>query len=537
MELKEVSIIILVRKILKFAIAMLLIISIAENFIAQERYWVFFTNKNGVEFNPYEYFDKKAIERRLKSGISLYDSTDFPLKSYYVKKVAELAEQVNCKLRWFNAVSISAHKNQLFEIERLPFVKKIALRTTSDFVVTAIYDTVLREDERKLWTDQLERMQGNLFIKNGYTGKGIRIAVFDAGFPGVDKIPVFEHLRKNDQIKLTWDFARKKPFVYANNPHGTMVLSCIAGRINEKNLGLATDAEFLLARTEIDRESMVEEEYWLQAMEWADKNGANIINSSLAYTYERYNTFEMNGQTSLVAMAANMAANKGILVVNAMGNDGNHDWKIMATPADADSVLSVGAISPLTDFHAGFSSYGPTANYRLKPNVVAFGRAIVAGKDKLEKVKGTSFSAPLITGFAACAWQKMNYLTNIQLFEKIQESSHLFPYFDYAHGYGVPQASYFITSQSYEIQTPTFDFIESADTVFIKIKDEFIDKNYFKNTNYLFYHIENSSGYLEDYWLIDVYKERAAIILKKEYSDGRVLRAHYKGFTNSIHLK
>jgi serine protease AprX len=526
-----------VTQFLKVAFAILFIINIAGNLTAQNRYWVFFTDKNNVSFNPYNYFDQKAIERRVKAGISLYDSTDFPLNSYYVAKVAELAEKVNCQLRWFNAISISTDEDQLFEIERLPFVKKIAPSTLSDFVITAIYDTVLREDEEKLWVDQLERMQGGLFTENGYTGKGIRIAVFDAGFPGVDKIPVFEHLRKNNQIKLTWDFARKKPYVYANNPHGTMVLSCIAGRINGKNLGLATDAEFLLARTEIERESKVEEEYWLQAMEWADKNGADIINSSLAYTYERYNTFEMNGRTSLVSMAANMAANKGILVVNAMGNDGNHDWKIMATPADADSVLSVGAISPLTDFHAGFSSYGPTANYRLKPNVVAFGRAIVAGKDKLEKVKGTSFSAPLITGFAACAWQKMNFLTNVQLFEKIQESSHLFPYFDYAHGYGVPQASYFVTSQSYEVQTPTFEFIESGDTVFIEVKKEFIDKNYFKNTNYLFYHIENNSGYLEDYWLVDVYKERAAIILKEEYSDGKVLRAHYKGFTDSFRLK
>ncbi|NJO90882.1 MAG: S8 family serine peptidase [Chloroflexia bacterium] len=162
---------------------------------------------------------------------------------------------------------------------------------------------------------------------------------------------------------------------------------------------------------------------------------------------------------------------------------------------------------------------------------------MVAGKDKLEKVKGTSFAAPLITGFAACAWQKMNFLTNMQLFEKIQESSHLFPYFDYAHGYGVPQASYFVTSLPYEVKTPTFEIVESGDTVFIEVKKEFISKNYFQNTNYLFYHIENSSGHLDDYWLVDVYKERAAIILKKDYPDGRILRVHYKGFTNDFQLK
>lgn len=504
---------------------------------AQSRYWVFFTDKNKVKFNPYTYFDQKAIDRRLKSGLFLYDSTDFPLNKRYVEKVEQIAENVNCELRWFNAVSIFAYQNQVAQIKAFPFVKKIMPSIASDFLTASIYDTILREDEKELWVNQLERMQGNLFAKNELTGKGIRIAVFDAGFPGVDKIPAFKHLMKNGQIKNTWDFARKKPFVFANNPHGTMVLSCIAGKIGNKKLGLATDAEFLLARTEIERESMVEEEYWLQAMEWADKNGADIINSSLAYTYERYNTFEMNGQTSLVAQAASLAANKGILVINAMGNDGNHHWKIMATPADADSVLSVGAISPLTDFHAGFSSYGPTADYRQKPNVVAFGRTIVAGKTRLERVKGTSFSAPLITGFAACAWQKMSYLTNMQLFEKIQESAHLFPYFDYAHGFGVPQASYFIDSDIYEEKTPTFEFIDDGDTIFIEIKKEFINTNYFQHTNYLFYHIENNNGYLDDYWLVDVYREKAAIIPKKKYAGGKILRAHYKGFTNSIQLK
>ena len=523
--------------LLKYPLLFVLILVLTGKLNAQHRYWVFLKDKSGVEFDPYKYFDKKAIERRQKTGISLYDSTDYPLNKFYVNEILRIVKKVNCELRWFNSVSITADDDELAEVKELSFVKRVSLATRSDFIPVGDYDTVLRVDEIDLWVNQLERMQGSLFYEQGLTGKGIRIAVFDAGFPMVDKIPVFRHLIKNNQIKNTWDFARKKTAVFANNPHGTMVLSCIAGKLNGKRMGLATDAEFLLARTEVDRESFVEEEYWLQAMEWADKNGADIINSSLAYTYERYNTFEMNGRTSLVAKAANMAANKGILVINAMGNDGNHDWKIMATPADADSVLSVGAISPLTDFHAGFSSYGPTAEHKLKPNVVAFGRAIVANKSKLEKVKGTSFSAPLITGFAACAWQKMSFLTNMQLFEKLQESSHLFPYFDYAHGFGVPQASYFVNNELGKDSEVTFNFIESGDTVFIEVEKEFINKNYLQNTNYLYYHIENNSGYLDDYWLVDVYRKRAAIILKKDYPDGAILRAHYKGFTYSVSLK
>lgn len=504
--------------------------------LSQNRYWVYFTDKSKCKFNPYDYFDRKAIERRENSGLSLFDTTDFPLNKEYVDIVAELADSVHCQLRWFNVISVSAKKEQEELIRNLPFVKNITPRNLVNFEPASKYDTTLRDDEVKLLENQLERMQASVFAQKGFTAKGIRIAVFDAGFPGVDEIPAFEYIRENNRIIKTWDFARKKENVYTKNPHGTMVLSCIAGVIGDKKIGMATDAEFLLARTEIERETFAEEEYWLQAMEWADKNGADIINSSLAYTYERYYTFEMDGHTSLVAKAANLAANKGILVINAMGNDGNQDWKIMATPADADSVLSVGAINPITDFHAGFSSYGPTAEYKLKPNVVAFGRTIVAGTSELEKVKGTSFAAPLITGFAACAWQSARYLTNMQLFTKIEESSHLFPYFDYAHGYGVPQAVYFVNAEPINKNRPTFKFIDKGDEIVIEIDSDHIDKNYLQSMNYLYYHIENSKGYLENYWLIDVYQTKAAIIKKEEHPDGVKLRAHYKGFTNSIGL-
>lgn len=502
----------------------------------ENRYWIFLKDKIDVKFDPYEYFDNKAIERRTKLGLSLYDLTDYPLKKEYVEQVKQLVNQVNCQLRWFNALSVSANNHQIEILKQLDCVRDVQLFANSDFTPVGNYDTLLRDDEKELLKNQLERMQGSLFYNNGFTGKGIRIAVFDAGFPLVDKLPVFKHLYNNKQILNTWDFARKKPMVYTNNPHGTMVLSCITGMINGKRIGLATDAEFILARTEVERESPIEEEYWLQAVEWADKNGADIINSSLAYTYERYNTFEMDGRTSLVSRAANLAASKGMLVINAMGNDGKQDWKIMATPADADSVLSVGAISPLTDFHSGFSSFGPTATFKLKPNVIAFGRAIAAGKSKMESVSGTSFSAPLITGFAACAWQSMRYLTNMQIFEKIEESAHLFPYYDYAHGYGVPQASFFI-NHGRVTGEPTFEFVETKDAIFIEVNEAFINKKYFQNTNYLFYHIENEKGYLEDYWLVDVYKKRAAIILLKDYPDGAVIRAHYRGFTHSVKLK
>lgn len=505
---------------------------------AQQKYWIFFKDKSGVEFNPYEYFDPKAIERRLKHGIPLYDSTDFPINTPYIEAVENISgSRVHAGLRWFNAVLADLSPDKLPEIEMLPFVKKIEGNIFGKMVLAANYDTLLKAEDKRLLENQINRLQGNLFHAEGLTGKGIRIAVFDAGFPGVNKLPVFNHLIKNNQIKGSWDFARKKPDVYSGNPHGTMVLSCIAGKLNNRILGMAVDAEFLLARTEIERESFVEEQYWLQAVEWADKNGADIISSSLAYTYERYYTFEMNGETSLVARAANLAATKGMLVINAMGNDGGSDWKILATPADADSVLSVGSISPLTDFRCSFSSFGPTAGYKMKPNVVAPGRVMAAGQKKIERVQGTSFSAPLITGFAACVWQAKPFLTNMQVFEKIEQSGHLYPYFDYAHGFGAPQASFFVRQDSSITRKPTFSFEYVNDTVYIHVNEDMIDKKFSKNVNYLFYHIENENGYLDAYWLIDVFQRRAAIIPVNQFSNGTILRAHYRGYTEEIRLK
>lgn len=494
-------------------------------------YWVFFKDKNGSTFHPFEYFDAKAIERRIKSGVDLYDSTDFPLNQDYIYKVSELVESVNVQSRWFNAVSVAANEKQIKDLQTLSFIKKIQPITTKAILMRNRYDTLITRSEKDLLNLQTGRMQADSFWQAGFSGKGIKIAVFDAGFPNVDKSPVFSHLFKNKQILKTYDFARKKEEVYSHNEHGTMVLSCIAGKTHGQNMGLAPDAQFLLARTEVSTEPFSEEENWLAAMEWADKNGADIISSSLAYTYHRYYTFQMDGHTSLVAKAANMAAGKGMIVVNAMGNDGDLDWKILATPADADSVMSVGAINPYTDFHASFSSFGPNANYQRKPNVVAIGTVIAAGKNKLQKVKGTSFATPLVTGFIACAWQSRPFLTNMQLFDLIEQSGDLYPYFDYAHGYGVPQASFFTATELLHLD-PTFDFVQEDNKLIVRVDKKLIVRKKGKMNNYLYYNIKDENGIIQSYWLIDVYQKDAVLLDLTEIPENGSVTVHFKGFTN-----
>ncbi|MBI4647686.1 MAG: S8 family serine peptidase, partial [Bacteroidia bacterium] len=491
----------------------------------QEHYWIFFTDKHGTSFEPYSYFDVKAIERRNNNCIPLYDSTDYPLNESYVKTVSEYVQEITTHSRWFNAVAVIAYENQIAHISKLDFIKEIYPVYLQTIITGHKFDTAISVSKQWLLNNQTERMGGNLFKDKGIDGKGIRIAIFDGGFPNVDTHPAFEHIRKQGRIIKTWDFASDKENVYGNMSHGTMVMSCIGGKINEKRIGLATGAEFLLAKTEVMFEPFSEEENWLAAAEWADKNGADIINSSLGYTYNRYFQEQMDGKTSLVARAANMAAKKGILVVNAVGNDGQQRWQYAGTPADADSVLSVGGIEPQTDYHTSFSSYGPTADFRLKPNVCAYGHVIAASKKGLTKTQGTSFASPLTAGFAACAWQTNRQLSNMELFREIEKSGDLYPYFDYAHGYGVPQASYFLDmKQNSQDTTFTLSFIN--DTAIIKLKEPpKIDSH-----DYIYYHFENKEGILIKYAVIHPQgKDTIPVYIDKHYTD-YILRIFYKGF-------
>ena len=434
---------------------------------AQDVYWVFLADKAGSTFDPYTYFDAKAIERYHQCGADLYDITNYPLTQSYVNGVNALAAEEVGTSRWMNAMGVVATPDQIMAIAELPYVLRVQpinsnmqlaqeeKLSTSHFPLSTLEDTTL--------ADQLLRMQGQLFREAGIDGTGVRIAVFDGGFPKVNTHVAFKHLRDSGRILKTWNFCNRKENVYGWNSHGTMTLSCIAGRMKGKDIGLATGAEFLLARTEVEAEPFKEEVWWMQAVEWADKNGANIISSSLGYGKDRYYTKDMDGK-SYVGKAGNLAARKGMLVVNSAGNEGDDShWQYIITPSDADSVLCVGGIEhSLTDYnHISFSSYGPTADGRQKPNVCAFGHAWAASPKKdgtYEKVYGTSFSCPLVAGFAACAWQASKGKTNMELFDLIQRSADLYPYCDYAFGYGVPQASFFVNKQQNTQATPTFRF-------------------------------------------------------------------------------
>lgn len=517
----------------KFRIFIVFILLLSSYVYGQERpYWVVFGNKSGSTFNPLDYFDSKAIVRRVANNLSLADSTDFPLNETYVKRVSSAVLDTLGQSRWFNALAVMANSEQIGELRKFPFVKIIVPIYSQAQICEENEEVFLNPEQKNLLKMQLERMQGEVFWNNRINGKGKRIAVLDGGFPNVDVHEAFEKMREEERIIKAWDFVKKNDFVYAYSSHGTSVLSNIAGIADEQPMGLATQAEFLLARTEVNTEPFREEVYWMQAMEWADKNGADIISSSLGYTYHRYFPSDMDGQQSLVSKAAVIAARKGILVVTAMGNDGDSSWKTLGAPADADSVLSVGGINPDTDVHIGFSSFGPTADKRRKPNVVAYGKALVAGKIGYSIAHGTSFSTPLVAGFAACAWQCRPNLTAMQILGEIEKSGHLYPYFDYAHGYGVPQAGYFVSGADSVKVKPGFVLFTENNQLKVMLSDTCIPANSF-GPDLMYYHIENGDGFVEKYEVLQVFSKVPLEFNCKKFATGQKLVIYYRGYCHS----
>lgn len=504
-------------------------------------YWVYFKDKPAKGFDPYRFFDPKAIERRLRHGQCLYDPVDIPVCDKYLEAVSGLVDSMGVVSRWLNAAFVYAGPQAADPLAGLSFVRRVEPAGRTGLTATLFGDD--REEnvgpnlspaKAEALHTQIDHIQGRLFAENGLDGAGIRIAVFDAGFPGVDTHPAFEHLRMDGRIVATWDFHRDRSDVYRYNVHGTMVLSMITGIYDGHLMGLATGADFLLARTEIRREPFFEEKYWLAAAEWADRLGADIINSSLGYIHHRYFPEQMDGQTSLVAQAARIAIRKGILVVNAAGNEGdNPRWRVINTPADVDSVMSVGAVNHPSMLRTSYSSVGPAVDGATKPNLVAMGNVLLANARGLSRRQGTSFSAPLVTGFAACLWQKFPGLTNMELFEALQRSGSLYPYFDYSHGYGIPRAGVYFEGQPGS-SLPGFDLEEQQGRLVFQLRFNPLQAGETQTRErHLYYQILDRDGMIEQYFVVLLDQSDRLVLDTANFSAGQKVRFHFEGYTAS----
>lgn len=505
---------------------------------AQMQGWIFLIDKDG-SFMEADYFDAFAVERKQQLNLPVGDYFDLPVSSAYVRSLAQSVDTIYGTSRWLNAVAVSARPAQWTQLMELPMVEGIWPFVQSVHLAEGDADwPSLWPIDSMLLEYQTRRLGRDQWQSEGFTGKGVRVGVVDGGFTGVDTHPAFRHMRDSNRIIAAYDFLQQDSSVYGHHRHGTAVLSCIAGRYGDSMLvGLAPDVSVVLARTERGISETIEEELaWISAIEWMDKFGVSIVNSSLGYTDRRYFEEDMDGRTSPIVRAANLAVKKGILIINAAGNEGDVRWGTIGTPADGDSVLSVGATDPYTDHATRFSSPGPTADGRLKPNVSAPGIVVAATPRDFSQTGGTSFSAPLVTGFAACMLQHRPALTPMQLLQAIEQSGHLFPFYDYHHGYGIPQASkvlgrFQVDSQSFVIQS-------SGNYINIVIAQAYIPErddadNLLSTPKNIYYHIENAHGNIRKYQVVAAEEEEPFFIEQDDLQSGDVLRVHFEGLTKT----
>ena len=421
---------------------------------AQNRYWVSFTDKKeAIEmFLPTDFLSEASLERREVQNLGI-QTNDYPVSPSYKSAVSKLGFQIYSESRWLNAVSIYlTSPNDVNRIKQLPFVKSVnKVKTYFNKISDLNFDDYsLKHSNTEYGPSfgQLAQLNGQVLHEQGFKGAGVTIAVIDASFHKVDSLFMFDHLWDNNKILDTWDFVLNQDLDFSIDTigyHGTMVLSCMGAYMPDSLIGTAPDASYLLYRTEdTSSETLLEEDNWVLAAEKADAFGADIINTSLGYSIlddslESHSYSDMDGNTTVITIAADIAASKGMLVVNSAGNSGTSDWYYITAPADGDSVLTIGAVDS-DSIVTSFSSRGPTSDGRMKPNVVSQGlNAVVCDLNNgIRTANGTSFSSPILAGMAASAWSALPLLSSMDLFELIQESGHLYPNGNNEYGFGVP---------------------------------------------------------------------------------------------------
>ncbi|HFS66724.1 MAG TPA: T9SS type A sorting domain-containing protein, partial [Flavobacteriia bacterium] len=284
----------------------------------------------------------------------------------------------------------------------------------------------------------------NSLHQQDYTGQGLIIAVLDNGFSGVTTFSGFQNIQDNNQILGSYNFVQRNNNLDTGGTHGMSVLSTIAGFVDGELIGTAPDAEFYLFVTEdVNSETPLEESLWVEAVERADSLGVDIINTSLGYRAfddSKYNHdySDFDGNTTFIARGASILGSKGIIATIAAGNEGN-SFHYISTPADASNVLTVGAVDQNGNM-ASFSSYGPTADGRIKPDVDAKGASatIINSSGNVSTGSGTSFASPILCGAVACLWQAFPDKNSYEIMQMIRESAHLYQNPDNHYGYGIP---------------------------------------------------------------------------------------------------
>jgi len=423
------------------------------------KYWIKFKDKDNSPYSvnsPKAFLSDRAIERRTKQGIAI-DISDVPVNQAYVDQVNTTGARVFQVSKWMNAaIVIISNTSQLTAINSLSCVagsspvaklKRIVIGTNLDSKensVKKISNTISAYNYGPSYT-QVNQVGADCLHEMGYRGQGVLIAVIDAGFDRVNTNPVFDSLRNENRLFGTRDIVDGNSSVYEDNSHGANCLSLMAGNAPGKLIGTAPKANYWLMRSEdVASEKLIEECNWIVAAELADSLGADITTTSLGYTTfdivsQNHTYNDLNGKTAAASVAATMAARKGMFVLNAAGNEGGGSWNYISVPADADSICTVGSVNA-SGVHSGFSSVGPTADGRIKPELSAMGEGayVCSPSYNFGSGNGTSYATPILAGAVACLWQANPTKTNMQILQalKVTASKSVNP--DNNYGWGIP---------------------------------------------------------------------------------------------------
>jgi len=428
------------------------------------RYFVYFKDKAGTPYSvgqPQQFLSARALGRRSRQGIAVRPR-DLPVSPAYLTQVRAVSgqPQVVFTSRWLNGAVLACDSATLARVQQLPAVRSAQLLSRllpqAPAAAPAVAPTPLPEAPTSPRATYGKAYAQNQLIgavamhDAGYRGEGLQIAIFDAGFPGANQITALQNIQTQNRVAGTRNFVDGGRQVYRRNGHGTACLSLIGGELPGYYVGTAPRATFHLCITEdVASESPMEEANWLAAAEYADSAGVDIISSSLGY-----NTFDdpalshtyaqLNGRTAISSQAALGAARAGMVVVNSAGNDGSNSWHYIGVPADADSIITVGAVDSLRN-QAGFSSFGPTADGRIKPTLSSMGvaSAVLAPSGVAVRGNGTSYACPELAGLVAGFWQASPTLSAQQVIQALKAGASQAQNPDNSLGYGIVN---FVTS-------------------------------------------------------------------------------------------
>jgi len=457
----------------------------ADSLFSQESqmYRLCLKDKGNTPFSlthPEDFLSLKSIERRQRRNLPV-DSFDLPLNPAYMEAIAETGATIQTYSKWVKTVVVDVTGMEILSrLKSLPFVDtlycvwkgNLPVKTTidaDDFPLSSPFRDDIINSYGSGFT-QIALNNGHLLHDAGFRGKGMSIAVLDGGFVNVDNIDFFNQ----DQIKEKKSFNHETTdMLREGSDHGTRVLSCMLSNKSGAMIGTAPEADYYLFRTEVVSEEFpVEEDYWIAALEYADSLGVDIVTSSLGYfTFDdstmNHTQEQLDGQTVPISRAADLAASRGIVLLNSAGNEGADSWRKIIFPGDAENIITVGSIDN-DSTRSYFSSVGLTADGRIKPDLMALGNqaSVITSYNTIVKSNGTSFSTPVMAGLTACLWEALPDLNSFEILHLLRETADHFQNPDSLMGYGIANVyKAYIENQATGFQSATI----SPNPVYISI--------------------------------------------------------------------